>query len=462
MTSARGIMVAVLLLGVAPAAADENKDLDLIPPNLPEASATPPPAAAPGQSLYLENAVTVDGLRATPVPFPPPEPADWEERLFLDARRDWTLGDGVRLALSDRLNFRAQNDIDFPSRETVRNDFREGYVSWEPLPGSYLDAGRINLKSGVAAGFNPTDFFKTRAVVESLSADPAVLREDRLGTLMARAQQVWNGGAVTAAFAPAIYRPTRVYTDLDLPSFNPMFDRTNDHDRWLLKGNADIAPDFSPELLYYREGQRSHVGANLTEGIGQSTIAYAEWAGGDRASLIADALSYGRETGTLPLTAPNPIPVDPRLDFQNDLAAGLSYTTATKITINAEYHFHQAGFSRQDWDEWFRVGGAAPAAASELWFIRGYAAEQQEPVSEHSIFLRADWVDAIVTDLEITGFINTDLFDGSSLAQVTADYYLSRAWTVGVLAAADLGRRHSEFGSLAEASTFLVKLARYF
>jgi len=55
-----------------------------------------------------------------------------------------------------------------------------GYASWEPLDRTYLDLGRINLKSGVALGFNPTDFFKTRAVVEPLSADPSVLREDRL------------------------------------------------------------------------------------------------------------------------------------------------------------------------------------------------------------------------------------------------------------------------------------------
>ncbi len=77
---------------------------------------------------------------------------------------------------------------------TSINDFREGYLSWEALDRTYLDAGRINLKSGVAVGFNPTDFFKTRAVVEPLSVDPTVLREDRLGTVMVSANTSGRAG----------------------------------------------------------------------------------------------------------------------------------------------------------------------------------------------------------------------------------------------------------------------------
>src|SRR5262249_53914334 len=157
--------------------------LELIPQSIPESSPpaeTPPPAAPAAQNLYLENAALVNARRRSVVPFPPPQPADWEERLFFDARRQWTIGDGVALAGRVRFNFRAASDIRFPSHENVRNDFREGYASWEAMPRTYLDAGRINVKSGVAVGFNPTDFFKTRAVVEPLTADPSVLREDRL------------------------------------------------------------------------------------------------------------------------------------------------------------------------------------------------------------------------------------------------------------------------------------------
>jgi len=54
----------------------------------------------------------------------------------------------------------------------------------------------------------------------------------------------------------------------------------------------------------------------------------------------------------------------------------------------------------------------------------------------------------LCSNLEITGFINTDLYDGSSLIQASADYYTSRAWTIGAQVNANVGSRHSDFGSL--------------
>jgi hypothetical protein len=464
-----GLVLLGLVLGSAAARADENSDLDLIPEAATKPQSPAPEAAPTGaanQRIYLENAVTGTARRGGQiVPSPPPEPSTWQERLFLDARKQWALGDRVNFTLSDRFNLRAQENIDFPSHENTVNDFREGYLSWEALDRTYLDAGRINLKSGVAVGFNPTDFFKTRAVVDPVSIDPTVLREDRLGTLMGLGERIWQGGTLTVAAAPKVDNPSPVYNNTDLRSFDPSFDRTNAHDRFLIKGSADLAPDFAPELLVYHESDRTKVGANITESVGQKTVLYAEWAGGDRSSLIDEALRYGRRTGTLPANAPSVLPDDSSVHFQNQLSVGGSYTTESKITFNLEYHFNQAGFSRGDWDNWFRIGGAPGASSNvtkELWYIRSYAAEQQDPISEHSLFLRADWVDAFIPSLELTGFINMDLYDRSSLVQVTADYYLSSAWTVGGLVIADVGGKHSDFGSLPQSVSVLAKLARYF
>ena len=93
--------------------------------------------------------------------------------------------------------------------------------------------------------------------------------------------------------------------------------------------------------------------------------------------------------------------------------------------------------------------------------MRGYAQDQQDPISRHSLFLRADWVDSLVPNLELTGFVNEDLYDGSGLFQLTADYYLSDHWTVGGLVTTNLGRARSDFGSLPGAASFLIKVARY-
>ena len=454
-----------VMLAIQPVfAANEDTDLDLIP----QAAQTAPvaaPAATPGQRNYLEDALSFSIPRQTlAVPFPPPQPASWEDRLFLDSRDEWRLGDGLTVTYSGRFNLRAENDIPFPSHETVRNELREAYVSWQPAAGLWLDLGRINVKSGVAAGYNPTDFFRTRAVVEPLTVDPGVLREDRLGTLMALGQYVWAGGSITAAFAPRVTLPTALYTNLNLPSFDPMLDRTNAADRMLLKASATVADGLSPELLLYHQGNQTEIGTNLTVGIGQSAIGYIEWAGGVQNGLIDEALRYGRQTGSIPTRAPAPLPFDADRMFRYDLSVGLSYTTATKITFNLEYHYHQAGLSPQDWNNWFTAAsrlGRIPGVDAALWFIRAYAQDQQQPISRHTGFVRADWTNAFVTNLELTALASVDLQDGSGVAQATADYFLSRVWTVGGLASFTFGGRRSDFGSLPQSAGVLVRLVRY-
>jgi hypothetical protein len=460
---ARWFAVFVLAPLSSVAHAADDSDLDRIPQAAaPSASEEPQPSSG-GDKLFLQNDFELDALRTPIVAFPPPKPARWEERLFFDARVTFRLDQDTSLVYSGRFNLRAEDRLPFPDHEDVRHDLREAYLDWQPGADTFIQIGRINLKNGVALGFNPTDFFKTRAVVEPLSADPSVLREDRLGTLLFVGQRVWEGGAVTLAIAPKLYEPSPVYRNNALPSFDPMFDRTNAADRVLAKVSFTLADDFAPELLTYYEGGRWRFGANLTHGLGEASVVYLEWAGGNRASLVDEALSYGKLTGTIPSFAPPVIAASSARSFQNDLAVGASYTTDNEITFNVEYHYHQAGFSDADWRNWFNTGiGAPPLIAGELWYIRGYAAEQQEPLAQHTIFLRADEQDAFVKDLEITGFVNEDIRDGSALAQLSADYYLSQTWTVGVLGSTTFGGKRSDFGSLPGAGSVFFTVTRYF
>ena len=460
----------VSVMGHADEPAGENKDLDLIPPSARTPSGPPAQAPAPAgttKKLYLENTFTQSWVQGgLLVPVPPPSSSAWEERLLFDVRAEWRLGNEVGLIYSGRVNLRAEDYLNFPSHENVTNDLREAYASWEPLEQTFVDAGRINLKSGVALGFNPTDFFKTRAVVEPVSVDPVVLREDRLGTLMLQVQRVWRAASLTVAYAPAVASRSPIYSDVNLHSFDPMFDRTNAQDRFLLKGSVDIGDRFSPEWLAYHENGRTRWGLNLTASVSQAVVAYAEWSGGPRPSLVEDALRFGRATGTLPPGARDPLNADPHERFRNELAAGASYATVVpKITFNLEFNYNQAGLSGTDWNNWFRAGrgtaGSSPIAG-ELWYIRDYALDQQEPISRSSIFLRADWVDAFVPKLELSGFVDTDALDGSQRVQLSADYVLSDWWSVGALVLAEFGGRHSDFGSLPQGGSVLFKVARYF
>ena len=447
----------------------ENRDLELIPQPAQASAAAAEKAPATGggtRRLYVENAFTDNFEREDLlVAAPPPPPYDWQERLFLDARQQWNADGGARFYLSDRLNLRAQNDIDFPSQQNLINDLRELYASVEAATRTYLDAGRINLKSGVALGYNPTDYFKTRAVVEPLSADPTVLREDRLGTVMVRAERIWEGATLTAAFAPKLKDPSPIYGNLDLPSFDPMLDRTNAANRALIKSTINLTHDFSPEILLYRAGGATQLGANLTTTVGQRVIAYLEWSGGRAPALIAQALSFGRETGTLPPATPDPFADAAGESFQNQLAVGASYTVGTSVTLNLEYHGNTAGFSSADWQRWFALGAGRSAldpVVLGLWYIREYALDQQQLLSRHALFLRADWVDAFVPKLELSGLLDADPHDGSALVQLSAQYFPADKWTVGGQLIGYLGPRQSNFGSLPLSGSVLLTVARYF
>jgi hypothetical protein len=462
--------VAVLLLGLISAppalAADEDSDLNRIPTETPQAAAPAQPAVSSKNVNYIADAQQLTATRnGLAVPFPSPQPASWENWLFLDTRDEWSLGDAWRLNYSGRLNVRTSNEIPFPSHENVRNDLRELFVEWQPTDTAWLELGRVNIRNGVALGFNPTDFFRPRTVIEPLTADPSVLREDRLGVLMLTGQWLWSFGSITVAYAPKVTRPTPIYNIQTDQGFDPLLGQTNSDDRVLVKASLILANAFNPELLFYHAGTRTQIGTNLTAPIGRSTVAYLEWAGGVRSDLIADAFRFGAATGSLPASAIRLLPNNSDASFMNDLSLGVSYATENRITINLEYHFHQAGLSPEDWGHWFNTSaqrGFVPGVNAALWYLRSYAQDQQEPADRHAAFVRLDWQDAFVTNLELTALATVNLQDASGFLQATAEYHVSRTWTVAGLVGGSVGGRRSEYGSLPGLASALLRVNRYF
>jgi hypothetical protein len=453
---AAGVLAVALTLAGFAARADE---VDLIPQAVRAAPAAPapPPRAA---RIFLEDALTAWSLRDPAVPVPGGTSLDARNRTSVDLRGRWRLNESLELHLSDRASAIEQNDFAFASS----HDWREGYLTWEPAPREYLEAGRINLRNGVALGFNPTDFFKTRSLLDQSSQDPSDLRENRLGTFMLRGQRIWDGGSASLAWAPKLYSPTPVETGLPAAGLRAGLDRTNGASRILVSTSLEAA-DLSPQLLVYRENGVTRLGLNLSRTVGKSVVLYGEWAGGRYPSLIARALAYGRETGTLPAGMPPILPTATGDAFQNDLALGLSWTGAAKLTVNAEYLYHQAGMTRDDWRRWFATGTANASSlpvTGALWYIRAFAADQQEPATREQLFLRAAWSDAFVPHLELSGFALVNLYDRSRLAQLGASYDLSDRWTLGAYLGANLGRADSERGSLPQAASAALQACYYF
>jgi hypothetical protein len=459
------VLIAAAMM-VAPRLAMAGQTADPIPAGvLDESQKTSPPTSSSTfhARFFLEDALTTSAFEdEIAVPYPPALAVSWQDRTSVDATVQWQPIKSLSFTVSDRANLYVQDQQAFISRDTIRNDFREGYVTWEPHTSVYLEAGRINVRNGAALGFNPTDFFKTRALVGQASLDPSVIRQNRIGTLMVRGQAIWSGGSASVAVAPKVMSPSPVI-ESDPLGVDPHVAATNAASRVLGTLSFDVL-NLSPQLLGYFERGRSKLGINVSRPIGNAVIVYAEWAGGPEKNLITRAIEFGQQTGTLPDTAPVLPPTSTSTTFRNDVAAGFSGTLATKATLNVEYHFHQSGLGGGDWGNWFDLGSApgAPAAlTTQLWYLRAYANDQQEPLTQHQGFVRVSWPRAFVNDLELTAFAFVDLRDGSVLSQVSANYYLSHRWTASVYVSSNLGAARSERGSFPQRLSSIVQLTLY-
>jgi len=107
------------------------------------------------------------------------------------------------------------------------------------------------------------------------------------------------------------------------------------------------------------------------------------------------------------------------------------------------------------------LGQSSRPLANELWFIRAYAMDQQEPLMQRQIFLRVDWQDAFVRYLELGLVSFVDPFDRSTLAQFSAQYALSKHWSFGVYASGVLGGANREKGSLPWRKNAVIQIIRY-
>jgi hypothetical protein len=441
---------------------DENSDLNLIPGTLesPTENKTPPDrTSALSGKAFIEDSLTVwSNRRRLLVPAPIQNPS-WQNRTSLDLDYKWQFDERTGFSLSDRLNGYEGNTIPFPSNGNARNDFREGLLSYEVFPGTYLEAGRINIKNGTALGYNPTDFLKTRTKVDIVSIDPSALKEDRLGTVMIDGQRLWDNGSLTLAFAPKLQTETPLLLT-PAASFDPLFGQTNSANRFLASLSYDIA-GLSPQALLFVDGTGTHVGVNLSRVMSSSVVAYVEWSGVSEANLTDRAVAFGKDTGTLPGGAPAVPQSESSVTFQNDLAFGASWTSSSNLTINLEYHYHQAGFNGADFNRWISLGNANSTSARELWFVRQYAVDQQEPLMQHEFFVRFDYPDVIQSKLNLGAVAFISPYDGSVLAQASAQYFLSRKLTFGAYLSGALGSLRSEQGSLPWSTSVVFQAVWY-
>jgi hypothetical protein len=371
------ILLTLALLTSAAAGAGEQDD-DAAALALSGAPVTAPAGVSP-ISLSIEGAQTFARVAGS---------EERIQRLSLDARFDEMFAPGWRGIVAERIDGSWAEGLASgqPANEAV-GTLKEAYLSWQPQANLLVDAGRINARQGVALGYNPTDFFRADAVRSLISPDPNSLRDNRLGTVMLRGEELWDSGALTVSYAP------RLTAHTSSAALDPDLGATNSQGRWMLSLSEQLAPGFTPQwLVFGRDGCSPQVGVNLTAGMGSATVAYVEVSGGRSTSLLGQALQLaGGET------------------FRSRAAAGVTYSTTYKLSLTLEYEYNGAGSGQQQWSD-LRAGDGPLYGR-----YREYALSQQDLATRSAGFIYASWQDLMFKHLDLSAFVREDLLDHSRM-----------------------------------------------
>ena len=340
-------------------------------------------------------------------------PALDSRRASLDLVAGFSLAPGWRATLSDRLDHIIPADS---GKADTLNSLREAYVSWQQDGGGLIvEFGRINLRQGPAYGYNPTDYFRTGAVRAATSVDPFALRENRLGTVMLRAQRLWADDAVSLALAPKLADgPSDAGASLDLGA-------TNARNRALLSWSHKFSDKLNGQLSAYTEqGGWPQLGASATALLGESSVAHLELSSGRTLPLLGDPLVVRR---------------------RHHGSAGLTHTLANGLSLTAEYEYNGSAPSQSAWD---MAGAAGPLPL--LNYLQA-AQVRQDNAARQAWLLYASKKDAGIKHLDITALLRLNAADNSRLYWAEARYHFGSA-DLSLQWLATQGSALSEFGVL--------------
>jgi hypothetical protein len=352
----------------------------------------------------------------------------------------WDLEHGWRAGFSDRVDVTRQRGAPMVGDSgDVINSLREAWLSrrYDMTDGMlYLDGGRINLRSGVASGYNPTDFFKRNAVRVATSLDPGALRSNRLGVVMLRAQRIGESGALAVALAPRLGSG-----DGSMPDTRGValaLERTNDAAQALVKWAPRLSQSASLDVLAYaREGDKPQAGLGFSAVLADAWVLNAEWAGGRRPMLpqLGAVGAVGAANAA-----------EPRTHWRNRAALNVVWTMPFGLDLTLERQYVGDAMDAATWRRWRAASGLAEQRALGVLAVR--RAQEQEALVRNAWFARADWRDAFgVRGLNVSGFTQRNAYDSSALSQLAASLPLRQAWSVQGQWVRYSGARDSEFGS---------------
>ncbi len=351
-----------------------------------------------------------------------------------------TLSDSTSFLLNSRLYTEADENSAYSFSSNTRIIVQEAAIQHRVTDESGLTIGRVNVRNGIANGFNPTDWFRKNSLVRTDSLDVKDRREDRLGIIAVQGMVSDGYGLWQAGYRPRI--PTAENSILsDRTIVGQGLDRTNERTALYLKytpshwNNLVLTPSF-----YYAD-DNAGLGMESSITAHDTLVLYGEWFAQRRKDLVAQARN---EAAMLAPFFP-----DRKARLYHQLAVGTSWSMPENIagqndiTFSLEYHFNEAGLNTKDHDRWKRLHHTNGSAAS---LIARYAADAQEPLARHQIFARMAWND-VVRSADLSLIAALAPVDGSGFSQATLHIPLTERMRIDVQGYHFFGARDSIYGS---------------
>ena len=350
--------------------------LDFVPDVVPDAQ-TPDVARNGSGKVFAELAINLANRKSGDTP-----PSG---DLGLDGYFSRRLNNDWRAVLNARLDMDLAPSMGI-SKDNLGLTLRELYVSGSADEWG-IDLGRINLRDGVALGFNPTDVFRSGALLARRTEDPARLRESRLGVVGFRLNRHTGIGQFSALVAPG-------FNSSKVPSwYDPRWGAVNgERNQYYLKYTPPSWGGLYTNVVSHRaESGATTWGVNATDNIGQATVAFLEAARTRQPGLLDVALNNGSPP-----------------QWRTKFATGVTFATQSRQTMTLEYEYNGDGLNRADWN-------GAWQGASQDQLTRGFltAGQRQDPLSRHSLMLMLQWEQLLGRNDDLSCLVRASLVDRS-------------------------------------------------
>lgn len=299
------------------------------------------------------------------------------------------------------LNLNLKLFTEFKERETYHLDsamhtlVQELYVSYPMTEQSNIAIGRINLKSGVASGFNPTDWFKKDSLANIDSFDPADRREDRLGIVVLQGNYFFDGGLWQIGYRPKLVNSTNKNWQGSADVIGLSLNRTNNNDAFFIKFTPTIWDNLSLTSSLYYEKQRYGAALEASFALQDDFVIYTEWFLQKRQTLLNEIrLNHNND----------------KLGFYNQLVVGSNIGLPSwlvqhhDISLFLEYHYNEAGLKTKSLSSWQKMYNNEPIV---FYNVLQLSNTNQEPLSAHQLFARFNWKNIIEScDLSLISAIS--------------------------------------------------------